>query len=368
MKKYPSIENASSKHWDTILKFYPSEKGRMTFVPTEKLHGANFSIHWIDGEIRYASRERFLDAGETFYGFPNVFADRDIESEVKKYVDELNDCMDEDQDLIKHFIIYGELCGGGYPGFHRSDSVRVQRGVHYAPQNLFIPFDIFTRSGDEDGNLNEGYFADRVTFVGMAEDLKLMYLPSLLRDEDGKERGGTFDECLELLSDEKGDITFNSKIPAIFGLPHIEDNIAEGIVIKPVCDFEDQWGHRFVVKRKNSRFKEKEKAQKKLEKPKEHDVATVMFMTEIARYCNENRLNNVISKIGREESSLTMRDFSELIRKLSSDALEEFKINVGAQFSELTKEKQRVVTKHLSTHCAKVIKAYFIQREKTKNE
>ena len=68
---------------------------------------------------------------------------------------------------------------------------------------------------------------------------------------------GTLAECL------KHPNGFQSKIAEWLGLPAIEDNICEGIVIRPVTPMYLRNGSRVLIKSKNERFAERKSVKKR---------------------------------------------------------------------------------------------------------
>ena len=49
---------------------------------------------------------------------------------------------------------------------------------------------------------------------------------------------------------------FETTLPDRLGLPKVDDNIAEGVVIKPIKDMTLNSGKRIIIKKKNERFAE----------------------------------------------------------------------------------------------------------------
>jgi len=49
-----------------------------TFVATEKVHGANFSVHATASDVHFAKRSGILDSGDEFYSFRSQGLDADL--------------------------------------------------------------------------------------------------------------------------------------------------------------------------------------------------------------------------------------------------------------------------------------------------
>jgi len=103
------------------------------------------------------------------------------------------------------------------------------------------------------------------------------------------------DECLKYPN------AFQSKISQWLGLPDIEDNICEGVVIRPVEPQYLRNGTRVLIKNKNARFAEKKSVKKRNKLFSEHvpySDALKSLLPEVEAYVTEARLSNVISHIG----------------------------------------------------------------------
>jgi Rnl2 family RNA ligase len=167
---------------------------------------------------------------------------------------------------------------------------------------------------------------------------------------------GTVDECLQYPDD------FPSHISGWLGLPPIEDNICEGIVIRPLKPIYFHNGARVLLKSKNSRFAEK-KAEKK--RPVfttgnlSHSEALKSLIVLSDEYVTENRLNSVISKIG--EVSMP-RDTGKLIGLLSKDVQEDFLKEYSDEYFSLEKNEQKILNKHINSGAAGLIKQTYFAR------
>ena len=74
---------------------------------TEKVHGANFSIHFDGGKLRCAKRKGFLDENEDFFGHFGILTR--LRSSLVSMARDIMELK------VEKVIIYGELCGGKYP-------------------------------------------------------------------------------------------------------------------------------------------------------------------------------------------------------------------------------------------------------------
>lgn len=146
-----------------------------------------------------------------------------------------------------------------------------------------------------------------------------------------------------------------SRVYSYFGLPGIEKNIMEGVVIRP--SWEDIWfgTTRLIIKNKNEVFKERKAEKKPVEVPLADNIQKAVDA--IAAYVTEARVNNVISHIGE----VTEKDIGRLIGLASRDALDEFRRN-GALLDGLSKQEEKMVTKRLNTMMAATVRKVVFDR------
>lgn len=76
-----------------------------------------------------------------------------------------------------------------------------------------------------------------------------------------------------------------------------------------------------------------------------------MLCEEIAKYITENRLNNVVSKIG----TITQKDFGKLLGLYSKDVLEEFKKTHKIEYDKLEKFEIKFINKFLNTQAGNLL-------------
>jgi Rnl2 family RNA ligase len=161
---------------------------------------------------------------------------------------------------------------------------------------------------------------------------------------------GTLDECLQYPN------AFQSRIAEWLGFPPIDDNICEGIVIRPTEPTYLRNGSRLLLKSKNARFAEKKsirKRQPKLYVEPTYSESLNTLLAVVEDYITENRLNNVISKIG--EISVP-RDAGKLIGLLSKDVLDDFLKEYESEYALLEKSEQKILNTHSNKLATNLIK------------
>jgi hypothetical protein len=134
------------------------------------------------------------------------------------------------------------------------------------------------------------YYLDYESAVSYFTQFEIPYAEPLLI--------GKFNEALNF------NTRINSPIPAQFGLPVLEQNLIEGVVIKPY-DLKDTelLSSRPIIKLKNPEFDEEEKFHKAERWSFIPDISSktenLSFITdELRTYVSKNRLESVVSKVG----------------------------------------------------------------------
>lgn len=279
-KKYVSIENDyNTKILNYLLEKYPEV--RETFwVIQEKIHGSNFSIYFTnnngDIEIKYGRRTDILADDEKFYNYQSIKELKEIKDLIAKIIDFM-----KGKD-IKQIIIYGELCGAN-----------IQKEVYYYDDVRLLVFDMIVDN-------------KWLTF----EELSRLFcdnlrLPQLLVPVIGVTLG--IEKALNI------DTRFNSKVS------ERENNLCEGVVIKPLDKIFIYNDNPIYIKKKNKEFLEKKSKRDK--EVKVFDSHITEYKEIFKGYVNENRLNSAFSKYGVIEDR---KDIGKYIKIIYDDCLEDF--------------------------------------------
>ena len=230
----------------------------LSYVVTEKVHGANFSLHVNrDGRVRCAKRTAFLEEDEDFFGHFAVLGERhgllgggggggggggqEHPSGHSAAAALANDVFADNHDA-DGVILFGELFGGRYPAestvsttnarsSDNHDTRAVQQGIWYSPRVEWMVFDVALRTP------TGGRFLPHSDVVRLAAKHGFFYAAPLLVD--------SYQRCLDF------PVRFTTTIPrALYTqrqhaaplppLPTDDDddddddsNLAEGIVVKP---------------------------------------------------------------------------------------------------------------------------------------
>lgn len=268
-KKYNDIENSyRQKFIERFKERYP-EINNIKFVALEKLNGANFQIALNSDDINYCTRKRILDSNSNFYQWQNA---------IKKL--NLNKLIEFTKNINAEVRLYGELFGTG-----------VNKGVKYQDEKLIKFFDI---------NVN-GVYYDFTTFEKLMNDFDLPIVPVV-------DRNITLKELLDYEVE-----TLNSKIL------NIPQNVAEGIVGRPLHEEIFVGYDRFILKKKSKKFKENSKKNHK--KPKPVDPLVDFWKPLVLEYVTETRLNGLYSKMGLIEFP---KQIGEYIKEYILDVRKDF--------------------------------------------
>jgi len=274
-KKYPSIENHyQSKFIERFLELYP-ELAYQSYIITEKLHGCNIQIHITKDNIEIGKRTDWVKDDEKFNDIQNV-VNQDKYMRIFKEIQE-RDISGE----VENITLYGELVGQG-----------IQKGVDYGKEKQIFFFDM---------RLN-GCMLSPFYFFGHGRMYDLPIVPVVKIAQ-------SLEQALEFNTE------FDSKVL------NIENNICEGVVIKP---FYNNWysviGESFWIKKKNDKFKEIARAPKVQKEPRERteiDDLNDKFL----EYITDNRLQSIFSKYGQIQDC---KQIGEYIKYLIDDAKIDF--------------------------------------------
>ena len=336
-KKYNSIENSyRDKFIEKIMQIVPPDE---TWCVTEKIHGANFSFITDGNEVKCAKRSGIIVENEKFYNWQIVY---------EKYVDEVKKVFDylkyyETEDVnLKYIQLYGEIFGEYYPN-QENKYKPIQKGVFYTNDIEFMAFDLRIVYYDYVLEEEINNFIRVENFIKVMKNVNIPTIPVLFE--------GTLEECL------KSSNEFESVIPEKLGLPKIEGNICEGVIIKPNSVYFTPVGERVILKNKNSKFAER----KSVKKPKKSNVDMNLNEQEnnlangLETYLNTNRLESLLSK---GEVQLDWKQFGKVCGLLLKDMLEDFKKD-NDEFEKLDKDRQKVIQNYVMKRVQDFVRDFF---------
>lgn len=336
-KKYSSIENHFNREFmEHVVEQMPQD---LQYVVQEKVHGANTSFLCDGNEVKFAKRTSMLADDEKFYDYPEL-----LEAYKDKVLNLFARVKSQHSEVVT-ISVFGEMFGGLYP--HNDVKANrkltlIQKGVCYTPEHEFYGFDIYLSDGENGWYLP----VDEVNEIFEAEGF--FYAKTLFR--------GTLAECLKYPN------AFPSKISEWLGLPAIEDNICEGIVIRPVTSMYLRNGSRVLIKSKNDRFAEKKSVKKRnklFAEPVPYSDELKSLVSEVDAYVTENRLTNVVSHIGEVH---VPKDFGKIMGLFAKDVLEDFLKEHGGDYSALDKSEQKLLNKELNKLSTELVKKVYMSQ------
>ncbi|OMI33916.1 hypothetical protein SPAR_38909 [Streptomyces sparsogenes DSM 40356] len=212
------------------------------WVALEKVHGAHFAVVCEGTGVRPAKRRELLgdDGLDGFFGVSRIWPAVSVAA--ARFASRLR-AEWGDAAVV---TVYGELAGGRYP---HPDVLAVpgvepvQTGVWYAPDLRWLLFDASVETAE-----GRCWISDRALRAAAAA-AGLVCVPALGRGP------------LNTLQDLP--CAFPTRVPALFGLPELAGNLAEGYVLKPDGEWRESGssgaGGRPVAKVKQKAFAEDER-------------------------------------------------------------------------------------------------------------
>ncbi len=289
-KKYLSIENHyKNKYIDNFRLNFPNIVNE-EFVVREKIDGSNIQIFFTPHEEhKVGRRTAFLEKDDTFQDIWNV---------LKKYQSEINKLQTFSNNNNSCVRIYGEIFGNN-----------INKRVNYGKDKYILFFDI---------EINNILLCQK-DFEELMTELDINLLCPLI---------GKFNSLFEVLNT---DVDFNSKIL------NINNNISEGIVIKPYNKKFILNNEIFYIKKKNKHFSEIENKNKNKDINNINNINNNKY-NDLINYITDNRIINIFSKYGNIESK---SQYGEYIKYIYNDLIDDYQKDNSIIFSD--KEKNELI-------------------------
>lgn len=332
-KKYDSIENSYQN--DYVSSIIDQGFADLDYVVQEKVHGANLSFITDGQNILSAKRTQLILDSEQFFNSKLV---------QEKYRDKIFNLFEEVSKSFatKTVTIFGELFGGGYPhpDIPKDNNAKlVQHGIYYCPTNDFFAFDIL---------LDNDKYLDVETASQLFENFGFICAKTLFK--------GSLKDCLAFSNE------FKTTIPLEYGLPELDGNMCEGVVIRPIQPTFLRTGSRVLIKNKNEKWAENNNyidraiLSKLLHEGEELSEEAGFLCEEIYKLITQNRLTNLISKIGEVNPQ---KDLGKVLGLYNKDALTDFMKTYLDEYNALEKHESKAVNKFLNKHAGQLIIDYF---------
>jgi len=352
--KYDSIDN----HYDRvqISRFEEIVPPKEPCFFKEKVHGANLQI-CIDqrGNIEPMKRSGLIKPNENFYYTHPLISN--LTPQLKEVYQSVRKLPQYDDKLTSRISICGEICGGAYPDIKGDGRSKcVQKGVWYAPYNLFYAFDIRFLIDQSEIELDK---REPQPFMPWSECIKVLDTGNIFRAETLHTMCAREVTQAFKLYGKIADIPakFQTTLPDRLGLENVDDNFAEGYVITPDNSY-FRGSKRMIFKYKNDDFAEK-KPNIKTAKNIDHQFEQLWLDVEeefLDSVVLKNRLNNVLSHQGLELTDIKVR--GTILHALTNDLLEDIEKNEDQRLSE---NYQKQLSKKLISYCSKFIQKCVTQ-------
>ncbi|MFJ9774259.1 RNA ligase family protein [Kitasatospora sp. NPDC101157] len=282
----------------------PAAPGSREWIAAEKVHGAHFAVICEGPSVRPAKRRDLLGDEEldAFFGVSRIWPQLLVAA--GRFAAVLRATRGESAVVT----VYGELAGGRYP--HPdvpavTGAEPVQTGVWYAPGLRWLPFDATVETAGE-----RCWIPDR-ELRSAASAAGLTCVPLLGR--------GSLNALQDL------PVTFTSRVPALFGLPELADNLAEGYVLKPAGEWHESDAARPVVKAKQKAFAEDDRydgARPYLPPPGGAAGVPAWLLVQASAFLTPTRAAAAVSKLGpRVEAGTVASEIAHDVADELSEAL-----------------------------------------------
>lgn len=285
-----------------------STAARGDWVATEKIHGGQLVLGYDGGTLHVGKRKAWLRPDEAFFGW-QLLRDR--------FQAAAEAALARGGAAVR---IFGELYGGAYPHPDMPAApgmAPVQTGVWYSPTVRYALFDVL--GGD-------GRFLPYAEVAAVAAAGGLDVVPLLARGSR--------------TSLDAVPVRFPTRVPALLGLPPIDGNLAEGVVLRP--DSPMTPADRPVRKLKIEEFDEQRFSASRKWDPWLH--LSPAELREIAEtLVNGPRLASARSKVGPEAGDDLL---DEVTLDVMIDLAEAFPAAVGA----LSAADEAALQAHIRSH------------------
>lgn len=200
------------------------------------MHGAHFAVLTNGVDVRFAKRGAVLQPDQPFFGYETVAAGLAASALLGWQH------VVATQANVVLVAVHGELCGGRYP----HDAVPavpgarpVQTGVWYSPRVEFLVFDAAVYVQTPDAATPQRTWLPYPALTALVTHAGFTAVPHVF----------TGPRAAAMARNPR----FTTRVPDLWRLPPIADNIAEGVVVRPACG-----DGSALVKLKNAEFAELE--------------------------------------------------------------------------------------------------------------
>ncbi len=323
---------------------------RLTWVVTEKIHGANLCVVTDGTRVRCASRRQWLTPADSFFGYQSLLY------QLRPAICATFHLSRQHAPDLSRVAIYGEIFGGAYP--HPEVPVvpnvqPVQTGIFYAPGIEFCAFDLaweYAQAGQP------RTYVDYELALQIFAQAGVFHATPLLV--------GSYAEALNY------PLGFATTIPRRLKLPPLADNLAEGVVIKPLqtSSIPTPRGEiRPILKRKIATFAEDrryQQAQPWTAPPGSEHIGPLAELCWAAyQLVTPNRMQNAISKLGYRSRRQRSKG-QQLFRLLVDEIQAELAVEQETTLATLNAYEQHQLTAFIQSEVRTLLQQHFRQERR----
>ena len=207
----------------------------------------------------------------------------------------------------------------------------IQKDIWYSQKRMFCGFDIM---------VNDQY-TDVKDVSEIFKSCDIFYLEPI--------QEGTLDELLEFDVEN-----LKTTIPSRVGMPEMENNFAEGIIIRPINECRTFRDNRIILKKKRNKFSEKKTIRNNVIKHKTPlSEKVINLINELESYITVARLNNLISKNGQIENQRGIMKFAGLY---AQDIFQEYEEETRHRLNTMESSNRKVVSSTINKLASDLIK------------
>ncbi|MFC9619424.1 RNA ligase family protein [Streptomyces sp. NPDC056930] len=283
--------------------------GVREWIAVEKVHGAHFAVVCDGTGVHPAKRRELLgdDALDGFFGVSRIWPVLSVAA--ARFASATRSAWGD----AAVVTIYGELAGGCYP--HPDVPAvagvePVQTGVWYAPGLHWLPFDASVEEAEGKWWISDRALREAAAAAGLTCVPAVGY--------------GALNRLQEL------PCAFPTRVPGLFGLPELADNLAEGYVLKPAGEWQEAGpagvGRRPVVKVKQKAFAEDERfdgARPYLAPPQGAAGVPAWLLVQASALLTPARAAAAVSKLGPHTP------VDAVVEEITRDVTEELSEDLG---------------------------------------
>ena len=320
--QFSKYEHMQNHHNLKKFKSFLEEMTDVKFIALEKIHGTNYSLQTNGLDVVPCRRTASLGNDTNFMNHIQVF------NKIKDDIIKLFNIVSKKYTDTKYIQLYGELFGGYYDGKSPEGTTKIQK-MNYCPFNDFMAYDLKITKFDK------SFYMDYKDLLEIIDDSFSFKLVPLIAVD-------SYQNIMKL------DPKFETKVPSYYNLNKLENNFAEGYVIKPITEHTFTNGYRIIFKYKNPDFLEvKNKSEHKNKEILDYSYS--QCFENMNNYITNTRFDNLLSKLTDDDNKM------KIIDMMYDDIVQDYK----ADYEEYDNDDIKSCKKQLKTVIAKFVKDKF---------